>query len=99
MTKKKEFVIVRGPCGVFAGYLVSEDQGGVGNVELEEAFCLWKYAGAANLNQLAEEGVKNPSDCKFSNSVPSMRLKGIFQIIPTTEAAKINLMSVKKWKV
>jgi hypothetical protein len=97
--KDKVYVIIRGPPGVFVGKLVSEDEGGVGNVELEDAFCLWFYSGANSLNQLAEEGVKSPQNCKFSVSVPRMRLKQIFQIIPLSENAKRNLLQVKRWKL
>ena len=97
--QEKEFVIVRGPPGVYAGYLKSEDKGGSGNVELEDAFCLWKYSGAASLNQLAMEGVKSPENCKFSVSVPLMRLKQIFQILPVSKEAKKNLLEVKRWRI
>ena len=100
MTKKDaegDFVIVRGPPGVYAGYLQSEDA--TGNVVLSDAFCLWYYAGAASLNQLALEGVKRPSECKFSVSVPVMRLKQIFQVIPVSAKAKENLLGVRRWLV
>ena len=95
-TKEKEFVVVRGPPGVFAGYLAKEDGK---EVEMVDCFCLWKYSGAASLNQIALEGVKTPADCKFSVSVPRMRLKDIFQVITCTEAAKKNLLGVPRWKI
>ena len=95
-TKEKEFVVVRGPPGVFAGYLAKENGK---EVEMTDCFCLWKYSGAASLNQLALEGVKNVSDCKFSVSVSRMRLKDIFQVITCTPEAKKNLLGVPRWKV
>jgi hypothetical protein len=93
---KKEFVIARGPAGVYAGYLIKENNK---EVELEDCFCLWYYSGAASLSQLAMEGVKKPDQCKFSISVPIMRLKDVFQIIPCSEEARENLLSVKRWKL
>lgn len=92
---KKEFVIVRGDPGVFAGYLEKENGE---EVEMSEVFCLWKWSGAASLNQVALEGVKNPEECRFSMNVNRMRLKRIYQIIPCTEEAKENLCKVKRWK-
>jgi len=93
---EKEFVIVRGPPGVYAGYLEKENGG---DIELSEAFCLWRYSGAASLNQLSQEGVKSPQNCKFSISVPKMRLKQIFQVLPCSKEAKENLTNVKRWKI
>lgn len=93
---KDDFVVVRGVVGVYAGYLLSEKDR---EVELRDCFCLWYYSGAASLNQLALEGVKYPDKCKFSVSVPIMRLKDIFQIIPISDKAKENLLSVKRWKI
>lgn len=93
---KKEFVIVRGTAGVYAGYITKEHGK---EVEMEDCFCLWYYSGAASLSQLAMEGVKKPNDCKFSITVPKMKLKDVFQIIPCTEEARENLLSVKRWKL
>lgn len=93
------WVVVRGPAGVYVGELVSEDVGAVGNVTLRNAFCLWYYAGAASLSQLAVEGVKKPDECKFSIDVPEMRLKSVFQVIPLSLAARLNLCAVRRWKI
>ena len=95
--KNQEFVIARGPPGVFAGFLVSEDD--KGNVEMRDAFCLWKYSGAASLNQLSQEGAKNPQNCKFSMTVPKLRLKQIFEILPCSAAAQKNLTEMGRWKI
>ena len=94
--EKGTFVIVRGPPGVYAGRL-SYEKGG--DAELLDCFCLWKYSGAACINQLAEEGVNKPSECKFSQSVPIMYLKQIFQIIPCSKRAELILTAVNRWKV
>jgi hypothetical protein len=90
-----KFVVVRGPPGVYAGVLKSEDNG---KVTLENAFCLWRYSGANNLCDIATAGVLKPSECKFSVSVEEMYLRDIFQITPCTETARKNLEGVKKWK-
>jgi hypothetical protein len=45
------------------------------------------------------EGVKNVAECKYSIEVPYMYLNDIFQILPCSDIARENLMSVKKWKL
>jgi hypothetical protein len=92
--KKKEFCIVSGRCGTYAGYL-EEEKGN--EVEMSKAFCLFRWSGAGSLNQLAQEGVKKPDDCKFSMEIPRIRLKEVLQILPCSDAAKENLLKVKKW--
>lgn len=92
---KKEFVVVRGPPGVYAGYLEADN--GQGEIEMSNVFCLWRWSGANTLLELAAKGVDKPNDCKFSVEIPRMKLKQIFQIIPCSDAAKENLLKVRKW--
>lgn len=57
------------------------------------------WDGAASLSQLALEGVKCPNDCRFSVTVPSCAVTGVLEIIPCSENAVANIMSVPVWKI
>ena len=90
------YVIVRSKsAGVFAGYLCNEDGQ---EVALSNARRLWYWAGAASLSQLAVDGTSRPSDCKFPCAVPSITVKEVIEIIPTTEKAKKSIEGVAVWK-
>ena len=90
-----EYCIVRTySAGVFAGFL--KNQNGKEGVVLN-ARRLWYWSGAASLSQLAMDGVKNPSDCKFPCEVPELRLTEIIEVIPATQKAKTSIEGVKVW--
>ena len=91
-----KYCIVRGrDFGVFAGTVDAVD----GNrVLLKDARRLWYWDGAASLSQLAAEGVKNPSGCKFTVTVESVLLMDVIEIIPATEQAKSIIDEVRVWK-
>jgi len=93
---KENYVIVRTySAGVFAGYLINR-KGKV--VELENARRLWYWKGAASLSQLAMEGVKNPTECKFPCEVDNITLTEAIEIIPATQNAFDSIQGVKVWK-
>lgn len=92
----KPFVIVRGDrSGVYFGWLES--------IEGKEAVLLdarnaWYWSGAASVMQMAMEGVKNKSSCKFTMPVPKLKLTDVIQLVECTEEAEENLKSVQIWK-
>ena len=91
------FVIVRDPnAGVYFGWLKEEN--GVECV-LVNARNVHYWSGAASLMQMANEGVKNPDDCRFTQIVKSIKLKGVCEILPCTKKAQDNLTSVEIWKM
>jgi len=91
----KEYVIVRTySAGVFAGYLESRKGK---EVILHNARRLWYWKGAASLSQLANEGVKCPTECKFPAEVPSVLLLEAIEILPCTVAAQKSIASVEVW--
>lgn len=93
----KQFVMVRTySAGVHFGYL-SERNGK--EVKLLNSVRVWYWSGAASLSQLATEGTKKSSDCKFAIAVPEITLTEAIEIIPITEVAANNLKSVKTWKM
>lgn len=82
--------------GVFAGYIESRNGK---EVVLRNAIRLWQWAGAASLSQLAMEGVKKPSGCRFAMPVEKVILTEAIEIIPTTTTAKEIIEGVASWKV
>ena len=91
-----EFVIIRTySAGVFAGILKFRK-----NKEAIIVDCrrLWSWSGAASLSQMANEGVKKPSSCKFAVKVEKEIVIGVIEIIPCTSQAKDSILSVPEWK-
>lgn len=92
-----EYKIIRTEnAGVFAGYLAEEDGD---TVILVNSRRLWYWSGAASLSQLAEEGVKNPKECKFPREVKKIKLFQVIEIIDCTEQARKSIKGVKEWRV
>ena len=82
--------------GVFFGQIKSR-QGD--EIEMLNVRKIWYWSGAAAVEQLAMEGVKNPGACKFTMEVPSMLVMEAVQIIPCTELAVESIRSVTAWKM
>ena len=93
--KNLPYVIVRTTsAGVFAGYLESREGK---EVVLINARRLWYWKGACSLSQLAMEGVKYPSECKFPIEVDNVLLTEAIEILDVTEEARLSIKSVKVW--
>jgi hypothetical protein len=91
-----KYVIVRAHlAGVFAGILVARH--GDSEVELKDARKLWYWSGANSVEQIAVEGVKNPSACKFTQ-VADQYVLGVIQILLATEEARKIITEVPIWK-
>ena len=91
------YVIVRGArSGVFFGRLASRNGQDVALCNVRK---LWYWSGAAAVEQLAMDGVKNPDKCKFTVTVDSMVITDAIQIIPCTEEAVTCIREIKAWKV
>ena len=91
-----EYCIVRTySAGVFAGY-VKERSGQEATVLKARRIYYW--AGAATLSQLATDGTKKPSECKFPVEVEKVILTNVIEIIPTTEKARKSISEVKVWE-
>ena len=88
--------IIRGDrSGVFFGKIGRRDGR---EVEILDCRRLWFWSGAASLSQLAAEGVKNPDNCKFTVTVPSLTVLDAIELIPCSAAAAENIMAVPEWK-
>lgn len=93
MNKK---VIVRGDSsGVFFGTITAKEGQ---EVRLENCRRLWYWDGAASISQIALEGVKRPTQCKFTVVVSSIIITDVIEIIPCTDKAIQNIEKVSVWK-
>ena len=92
-----QYVIVRTySAGVFAGYLKSRNGK---EVVLHDARRIWYWKGAATLSQLASEGTKNPSECKFPCAVEEVVLTEAIEILYCTSMAKASIDGVPIWEM
>ena len=93
-------VIVRSyGAGVFFGTLneaeKSEDKW---TVELLNCRRLWQWFGACSITQLAVEGTKDPGNCRFTLTEPSIVVSSVIEIHGCSEASIQSIESVKEWK-
>lgn len=92
----KPFVLIRTySAGVHFGYLVKREGK---EVKLIKSRRVYYWKGASSLSQMAMEGVKNPSECKFAMEVEEIELTEAIEVIMVTEQAKENLQNVPVWK-
>lgn len=92
-------VVVRcNRAGVFYGTLTQIDKSNR-IATIDHCRRLWYWDGAASLSQLATEGVKKPSNCKFTVYVPQMEVMEVIEIIPCTDEAIKSIEEVPVWKM
>jgi hypothetical protein len=91
-----KYVMVRTQnAGVFAGYL--KEKNGE-SVILKNARRMWYWSGACSLSQLAMEGTKSVSECKFPCEVDTIELTQVIEVIDCTQEAKDSIASVPVWE-
>lgn len=92
----EDYYIVRanGP-GVLFGKIESRNGDEITMTDVRK---LWYWSGACAVEQLALEGIKRPSDCKFTVTVPEMTIFNALQIIKCTAEAVASLKAVAEWK-
>lgn len=95
-----EKVIIRADrAGVFYGTLNEvEPLGDKLQVELTNLRRLWYWDGAASLTQLAVEGTKAPSGCKFTITMQSAVIQGVIEVLPCSEVAIKSIEEIAPWK-
>ena len=95
---EKNYVIVRSQgAGVFFGNLIKKE----GNeVTMNECRKLWKWDGAAAVEQIAVDGILPSAvkECKFTISVDNSTIMNVLQIISCTEKSVKSIQSVPEWK-
>ena len=91
----RQYVIVRTySAGVFAGYIKSREGK---EVVMNNARRIWYWSGAASLSQLAVDGTKDPSNCKFPAEVSEITLLEAIEILNVTDKARDSIASVPVW--
>lgn len=96
MKKGKKVIVRTCSAGVFYGELVSrKGQEAV----IKNARRLWYWKGAASLSQLAMEGVKCPSECKFPCPVSGITVTQVIEVLATTKAAQASIEGVPVWQM
>ena len=93
---ENKYYIIRGDrSGVFFGQIAGRNGK---EVKLRNVRKLWYWEGACAVEQLAVDGVTNPSSCKFTVVVPEMVVMDAIQILPCSDKAVKILGEVKVWK-
>lgn len=89
-------VIVRGDrSGVTFGTLIERNGR---EVKLANCRKLWFWDGAASLYQLAAEGVKNPSACKFTMRMKEVEILDAIEVLPCSGSAIESIEKTAEWK-
>ena len=95
----KRVIIRADRAGVFYGTLAEiEPLGDKYQVELKDCRRLWYWSGAASLTQMAVEGVKEPSQCKFTMRQPGIVVVGVIEVHGCTDDAIKSIEGVTVWK-
>lgn len=81
--------------GVFFGTILEREGT---RVRIGKVRNLWYWDGAASVMQLASEGVKRPSNCKFTVVVEEIMVEDAIQTIPCNDKAIKSIESVEPWK-
>ena len=81
--------------GVFAGEVESLND--AGRAVVLNARRLWFWAGAASLSQLAVDGTKEPSRCKFPAVVSRVELFSVIEVLDVTPEAAQSIQNVPVW--
>lgn len=96
-TRPNQKYIIRGDrSGVFFGEIAERDGQ---EVKILNCRRLWHWEGAASLSQLAKEGTKRPSGCRFTVTVDDLTITDCIELIPCTEAAVSSIEGVSEWKM
>lgn len=96
MMKEQKYYIVRGDrSGVFAGNI--KERNGE-EVLMKDVRRLWYWEGANSLSQLAQEGTKKPTECKFAVTVDEILVLDAIEIDTCTSAAEKSIKGVAEWK-
>lgn len=96
MENNNQYFIVRcDRAGVFFGQIKERSSEEVTMVNVRK---LWYWKGACAVEEIAMNGVKNPSECKFTVTIREMVIENPIQIIPCTDEAVKSINGVKEWK-
>ena len=91
----KYYIVRAKEAGVFAGNIKERNGDEVTMTNVRQ---IWYWDGAASLMQMAQSGVTNPGDCKFTVTVDELTVMGVCEIIPCTDIAEKCIKAVAEWK-
>ena len=95
----KKVIIRSYGAGVFFGTLnEAEPTGDKLTVELLNSRRIWRWEGACSISQIAEDGTKDPENCKFTKFVDQQIISSVIEIIPASEKAINIIENVKVWE-
>lgn len=90
------YVIVRADrAGVFFGKLAGKEGS---EVTLEKVRKIYRWEGAAAVEQIAVDGLPSLSGNKLTVEVASMTVLGAIQILPCTDKAIESINNIPEWK-
>ena len=91
----KKVIVRTNRAGVFFGTLKESDKT---SATLSDVRKLWYWDGACAVEEIAENGVERPDNCKFTVTVPEMVVNEWIQIVPCSDKAVESIEGVKIWK-
>ena len=91
----KKVIVRTNRAGVFFGTLVEADKI---SATLSDVRKLWYWDGACAVEEIAENGVEKPENCKFTVVIPEMCVNEWIQIVPCSEKSIKSIEGVKIWK-
>lgn len=91
----KKYIIRCDRSGVFYGEIAKREGQ---EVTIRNARQLWYWDGANSLMQLANEGAKNPSKCRFTVTVAELVVLDAIEILSCTAEAVANIEAVPEWR-
>ena len=92
----KRVLVRSATSGVWAGTLARRSGP---DVLLSNARRLWRWKGATECCQLAQEGISAPSECKFPVVVPAVFVSPIHEVYLLTDKAAASIEAVPVWRV
>lgn len=96
----KKVIIRSYGAGVFFGTLNEVEKGeDKYTVELLNCRRLWQWDGACSITQLAVDGTKKPSGCRFTITEPSTVVTSVIEIHECSSKSVESIESVPEWKI
>ena len=91
----KQVIVRADKAGIFFGTLTNKEGD---EVTLTNARKLYYWSGAKTVEDIADKGVTNPNDCKFTVAVNEITVIGVCQILPCTKDSIKCINAVPVWK-
>lgn len=80
--------------GTFADFVRDHDI-----VALKDCRRIWRWSGAASLNQLSTDGTSDPENCRITKAVESIEVGDVVEVILCSDKASRSIEGVKVWEI